>query len=563
MKIVVLLPDGVSIRNFVLSPFLPLLAKRAEVYLWHVIPDESVASYGRGTEAVWQPLLNYRERRLPFVLRSSMGYAHMYRGATLAMRYNLAKPTKGSWKTRAKYAAVRMLGRAMAHGGGVGLLERSHVRAVGRALETGHYREILRRLKPSLVFSCDQRSLEIVPPVIAARELGIPTATFIFSWDNLTSKSRIAVPFEHYLIWSSLMRSELLQFYPTVPVEQTHIVGTPQFDAYADPRILWPREEFFARIGADPGRPLICYSGGDTVTCPDDPRHLEVLAEAVQAGQIHGRPQVLLRPSPVDDGRRYEPVLRRHKDLICSLPNWSQGHSSEWTKVIPRPDDVTFLANLTEHADLNVNVASTMTLDFAIHDKPVVNIAFDVSDPPPYGIPLWEWHYRKEHYRPVVEFGAARVARSPEELAEHVNDCLARPHSDAAGRRKLVELQLGAPVGDSSQTNCRSAGGDCRVKAETPEPRAATGVGCAPGRALPSALGSSIRRRSANAFAVLAALLFRRPVERQWERGAATARYLEFGSGRGTTSMYLASRKCPVTMVDLSPERISVGANQF
>ena len=34
------------------------------------------------------------------------------------------------------------------------------------------------------------------------------------------------------------MRSELLQFYPTVPVEQTHIVGTPQFDAYADPRIL-------------------------------------------------------------------------------------------------------------------------------------------------------------------------------------------------------------------------------------------------------------------------------------------------------------------------------------
>ena len=87
------------------------------------------------------------------------------------MRYRLAKPTKGSWKTRAKYAAVRMLGRAMSHGNGVGLLERSHVRAVGRALETGHYREILRRLKPSLVFSCDQRALEIVPPVIAAREL--------------------------------------------------------------------------------------------------------------------------------------------------------------------------------------------------------------------------------------------------------------------------------------------------------------------------------------------------------------------------------------------------------
>ena len=145
-------------------------------------------------------------------------------------------------------------------------------------------------------------------------------------------------------------------------------------------------------------------------------------------------------------------MLRRHKDLICSLPNWSQGHSSEWTKVIPRPDDVTFLANLTEHADLNVNVASTMTLDFAIHDKPVVNIAFDVSDPPPYGIPLWEWHYRKEHY--ISAGGGTRCGSCgavSEELAEHVNNCLARPDSDAAGRRKLVELQLGAPVGDSSR----------------------------------------------------------------------------------------------------------------
>ena len=47
-----------------------------------------------------------------------------------------------------------------------------------------------------------------------------------------------------------------------------------------------------------------------------------------------------------------------------------------------------FLANLTHHADLNVNLASTMTLDFAIHDKPVVNVAFDPLPPPPLGVPL-------------------------------------------------------------------------------------------------------------------------------------------------------------------------------
>jgi CDP-glycerol glycerophosphotransferase (TagB/SpsB family) len=96
-------------------------------------------------------------------------------------------------------------------------------------------------------------------------------------------------------------------------------------------------------------------------------------------------------------------------------------------------------------------MASTMTLDFAIHDKPVVNIAFDVADPPPFGVPLWDFYYRYEHYRPVVELGAARFARSSGELAEHVNAYLQDPSLDRDSRSKLVNLEVGHQVGQSSR----------------------------------------------------------------------------------------------------------------
>jgi hypothetical protein len=43
------------------------------------------------------------------------------------------------------------------------------------------------------------------------------------------------------------------------------------------------------------------------------------------------------------------------------------------------------------------------------------------------------------------------VARSPEELAAHVNAYLADPSLDREGRRKLVELEVGVPVGRSSE----------------------------------------------------------------------------------------------------------------
>ena len=42
-----------------------------------------------------------------------------------------------------------------------------------------------------------------------------------------------------------------------------------------------------------------------------------------------------------------------------------------------------------------------------------------------------------------------------------------------------------------------------------------------------------------------------------------TARYLELGSGRGTTSMYLASKGCDVTLVDMAPTALQLAVRNF
>ncbi|MGE0761330.1 MAG: hypothetical protein AB7O38_30230, partial [Pirellulaceae bacterium] len=296
-----------------------------------------------------------------------------------------------------------------------------------------------------------QRTPTILPPVLAARSLGIPTATFIFSWDNLSSKGRIAAPFDHYLVWSDHMRGELAKYYPHIGPERVHVVGTPQFDPYGNEGIIVSREEFCRRIEADPARPLICFSGGDVDNSREDHLHVRTLMQLIRSGDILGQPQVVLRPAPVDAGTRYESVRRDYPELLYAQPNWVHASEGVWSSVFPLPSDVEFLANLTHHCDLNINFASTMTLDFALRDKPVINVAFDVSNPPVFGMPMWEYYQQWEHYRPVIEFGAARFARSPAELAEHVNAYLRDPALDREGRRKFVELEVGAPVGTASE----------------------------------------------------------------------------------------------------------------
>jgi hypothetical protein len=160
---------------------------------------------------------------------------------------------------------------------------------------------------------------------------------------------------------------------------------------------------------------------------------------------------VLVRPSPADDGKRYEAVRQRFPEMIFAPPRWIHPRRGDWSSVVPLAEDIALLANITHHADLNINLGSTMTLDFGIHDKPVVNIAFDVTQPPIFGMPVWDYYYFFEHYRPVVELGAARFARSAEQLADHVNAYLADPSLDREGRRKLAEMQVEFPLEHSSR----------------------------------------------------------------------------------------------------------------
>lgn len=453
MTVAVLLPDGVGIRNFVLGSFMRQLAEATPVLALHAMGESSelYASLTPSDRVHWAPLLPYRERASSFMLRYITGDAHMYRCNTRAMRHTLQRQIRGSWKNRVARKTARQIARVCASRSTIDRLTTLHGKLAGAEAEVGHYRDLLIKHDVRVLFCSHQRPPQILPVVLAAKAIGVRTGTFIFSWDNLSSKARIAAPFDDYFVWSELMRQELLTYYPNVNESQVHVVGTPQFDPYADPTLLWSRRDFFERIGADPKRPLICYSGGDAGTCPEDQFHVRSVLEEIRSGRIRHNPQIVLRPMPVDRGERYRALREEFPELIYCAPDWVHPSRGNWSDVVPLPSDVQFLANLTTHSSLNINVASTMTLDFAIHDKPVVNIAFDIADPPVLGVPIADLYYQFEHYRPVIELGASRVARSRDALVEHVNAYLDDPTLDQEGRAALIALELGMQLGGSGQ----------------------------------------------------------------------------------------------------------------
>ena len=306
------------------------------------------------------------------------------------------------------------------------------------------YSRLYGELRPSLVFNASHAHSAIaIPAVEAAQWLGIPTATFIFSWDNLTSQGRILLPYDYYLVWNENLRNQLLRIYPDIKPERVFVTGTPQFDTHFKSEFYWSREEFCARVGADPSRPIVLYSTGMANHVPDEPRIVENIAAMIREIPVSQRPQLLVRVSPKDRTGRFEELKCKARDVLFPEVPW------EVSWLTPKIDDAYLLVNSLRHAAVGVNVGSTISLELCMFDKPVINVGYNPAgiDISPVDIPRY---YDFDHYRPLVEDGAVRLARSESEMRELLINALSDQDADSANRRRLISSMFGHTLDGNS-----------------------------------------------------------------------------------------------------------------
>ena len=100
-------------------------------------------------------------------------------------------------------------------------------------------------------------------------------------------------------------------------------------------------------------------------------------------------------------------------------------------------DNQKHLADTLRHSDVIVNVASTIAIEAAIFDTPIVNISFD-GEAPSEWVRSARRYYRFTHYTNITRHGAVRVAETPEVLTEQIGCYLADRALDREGRRRVV-----------------------------------------------------------------------------------------------------------------------------
>ena len=460
-KVFILLPDGVGLRNFAFTNFHQLgIDNGFDITFWNATPFK-LGELGFEELKIINPkahpvteILKKAQTQIELSLNIKRSKDKVYN----SYRFPISKM---NLKVIIKTLIVRNI--IFFNNSQRGLNQIRKKIAISER-KTKLYFDSLETLKvenPALVFCTNQRITTAVASILAAQDLGIPTATFIFSWDNLPKGTKI-IETDFYFVWSEHMKNELQYYYSYIKGEQIFITGTPQFEPHFDKDFLQSKEAFYQKYNLDYAKRYICYSGDDVTTSPNDPQYLFDVSNAVKELNTKGNNiGIIFRRCPVDFSNRYNTVLQTHKDVIVPInPEW-KNIGEGWNTIMPTKEDLGLLINTIFHTELVINLGSSMVFDYVAFNKPCGFINYDVVSQN-----FSDWSVKKIynfiHFRSMPSNDSVFWLNKPDEIAEKIEMMLGdKNYGVIANAQKWFEIINQHPPEKASERIWNAIGEIC------------------------------------------------------------------------------------------------------
>jgi len=300
----------------------------------------------------------------------------------------------------------------------------------------------LKTLRPALVISTKCTQGAETSYIEAAHDLGIETLNWVLSFDNLTSRGRLPL-FDYYAVWNQRMKDQVLRLYPERKLPDVYVTGTPQFDFHVQPDLHWKRESVLQRLGLSRSDRYLLYAANCSEFTPTEPDLIEQFARGCAESADLKTHRIVVRLHPLDDESRWRRFVHHPSQIVLSRP-WGQDGNSFGL------EEQTYLVNTLLQADTCVNLASTMSLDAAVLNVPVVCVAFAGQHGGPEDR-FCKRVYETEHYRPLIQSGGVRLAKDMDQLLAEVAAYVREPTRDEQSRKVLIQSEVGEVDGRASE----------------------------------------------------------------------------------------------------------------
>jgi hypothetical protein len=446
-------PHGFTARMFLRSTLLPELLERCEQVGIFAPPSAIPRFRGElsGDRFSFFPLHD-RERKLDMAAAfARLFFADWALTPTREIREQ-EEWSRNLWR-RLLWPAHKIVGRSA-------WPRRAWYAAENRLLPDPFHGAAFRRLDPDVVVTATAGVVvSDIRMIRRARSAGVPSVTFAQGWDNLTSKTIVGARPDHLIVWNERMLEEAVELHG-FSADQITVAGPPHFDPYFRRTGWTDRAAFLRSLGLDPAKRIVLYATSPQRYFTDSIAVTELLLQANQAGRFGPDVQLVIRLHPqviqgqdADDLGAWERFRGR---VYLDMPRGATGLAADY-----RPDGIAHIAQLLDASAVTINVASSISIDAAIFDTPIVNLRFDAEPGRPY-LKSVRRQYDTDHYLQVMRTGAVRLADSPEQLIEEVCRYLADPSHERAERAGLVRALC---FRDDGQAGARVAEAVARIGA--------------------------------------------------------------------------------------------------
>ncbi len=293
-------------------------------------------------------------------------------------------------------------------------------------------------LAPDIVFPLDRIFLR------AAKRKGYTVIGLTRSWDNLTSKGVIQILPDKLILHTSRMKQQAIELVG-VPEKDIFVSGPPDYDKYFKPLAI-TKDDFRKQLGIPAGRRLILFSPFYDESTGSAVVMINALTRAIKEGRIPEDAHIIIRYRPATPEIPQEQMEASDHITVtkpCShffrVKNRAQAPTKDWEF---SREDVDLLVHSIAFSDMVISTYSTLTIDAAAADRPVIGIRFDADTATTLQHSVMKIADAHDHYRELEQTGAVRLVYSNDELIRAVNFYFEHPEADREGRKKIVHDQI-------------------------------------------------------------------------------------------------------------------------
>jgi hypothetical protein len=247
----------------------------------------------------------------------------------------------------------------------------------------------------------------------AAAKSKIPVRIAYHTNKDVFAFGRLNYEFDKYGVWNAVMKAELLHANPRIIDKDVSVIGCSHFSYLAKSYASVSQQEYWCD---DFEVKKILFVASAPFAIENEHKYLFLIKDLLKKMCVE-KYQIIVRVNPMDNTDYWEKKVCFGVDL--SFPKWYWKNGFNFTL----ESDLECFSNLLKNADCVIGLPSTVILEAAIVNVPMINLVFSLPGVKSINgeiVDLWNAPF----YKKVRDYGAAIPAMSASDLERALKDVL-------------------------------------------------------------------------------------------------------------------------------------------